>query len=144
MNTPYEAKLHLAVLKATGAKLTIPNAFGDSPNNAHYAAFDMYGHTLAEFEKVCKELGLHTSWYGAAGYPPDEGFTMVVAKYVKGHVITWPGPLDKRYLMSEERLHETQWPEHAQVYDKESDAITVVARLKKRGFVQNFKVEYAS
>lgn len=82
-NTPYDAKLHLKALLATGAKLTTPNAFGDSPNNAHYASFDVYGATRTEFEKVCKELNLHHSWYGVAGYPPNEGATIVVAKYVK-------------------------------------------------------------
>lgn len=84
MNSPYEPKLHLAKLKATGAKLTTPNAFGDSPNNANYVAFDMYGHTRTEFERVCKELNLHCGWYGVAGYPPNEGATLVVAKYVRG------------------------------------------------------------
>jgi hypothetical protein len=83
MNTPYNAKLHLAKLKATGAKLTTANSYGDSPNNAHWAAFDMYGHTRTEFERVCKELGLYCSWFGVAGYPPDPGATMVVAKYVR-------------------------------------------------------------
>lgn len=83
MNTPYQSKLHLAAIKATGARLTPANAFGDSPNNAHYAAFDMYGETRAKFEAVCKQLGLHYGWYGVAGYTPNEGCTMVVAKYVK-------------------------------------------------------------
>lgn len=83
MNTPYSAALHLAALKATGARLTTPNAFGDSPNNAHWAAFDMYGKTRIEFERVCREFGLYFAWYGPAGYPPDEGATMVVAKYVR-------------------------------------------------------------
>ena len=83
MNTPYKTDIHLAALKATGAKITTPNAFGDPPNNAHWAAFDMYGKTHTEFERVCRELGLYCGWYGAAGYPPDEGCTMVVAKYVR-------------------------------------------------------------
>ena len=83
MNTPYKAALHLAALEATGAKLTTPNAFGDSPNNANFAAFDMYGHTSTEFRRVCKEFGLYTAWYGVAGYAPDPGSTMVVAKYVR-------------------------------------------------------------
>lgn len=83
MNTPYKADLHLAALKATGAKLTTPNAFGDSPNNAHWASFDMYGLTRAKFKEVCKSFGLYCGWYGVAGYPPDVGCTMVVAKYVR-------------------------------------------------------------
>ena len=83
MNTPYDAKLHLKKLKATGAKITAPNAFKDSPNNVYYAAFDMYGPTRTLFEQACKELNLYFGWYGIAGYPPNEGCTMVVAKYIK-------------------------------------------------------------
>ena len=83
MNTPYKAKSHRAALKATGARLTEPNAFGDSPNNKHWAAFDMYGKTSDEFMRVCASLGLYCGWYGVAGYPPDEGCTMVVAKHVR-------------------------------------------------------------
>lgn len=82
-NTPYEAHLHLAALEATGAKGTTPNSFGDSPNNAHWAAFDMYSKTSDEFKKVCASFGLYRGWYGVAGYPPNEGCTMVVAKYVR-------------------------------------------------------------
>ena len=83
LNTPYEKGIQLAALKATGAKITTPNAFGDSPNNAHWASFDMYGKTSDKFKQVCAELGLYCGWYGVAGYPPDEGCTMVVAKYVR-------------------------------------------------------------
>jgi hypothetical protein len=81
INTPYKAGLHLAALKATGAKLTQPNAYGDSPNNSNWASFDMFGETRSKFQRVCEEFGLYCSWYGVAGYTPHEGSTMVVAKY---------------------------------------------------------------
>ncbi len=82
-NTPYKAAQHLSALIATGAKPSRADAWGNSPTNANYAAFDMYGKTIDDFKKICRELNLAFGWYGPAGYPPNVGATIVVAKYVK-------------------------------------------------------------
>jgi len=81
MNTPYKRELHLAAIKATGAKLSQPNAFGDSPNNAHWAAFDVPGESRMAFHEVCEKFGLYTSWFGEANYAHSGEACMVIAKY---------------------------------------------------------------
>lgn len=86
MNIPYSNKAHLAIFKRRiqGIKVSPPNAFGDSPNNAHYVAFDVPGDKTTAFLALCVELHLHTGWFGEANYAHSGVHTYVIAKYVKG------------------------------------------------------------
>lgn len=88
MNTPYKASQHLATLRSVGkgVRLSTPNAFGDSPNNANWAAFDVPSASLRAFEDACKELNLYTGWFGEADYVHSGVSCMVVAKYVRDKI----------------------------------------------------------
>jgi hypothetical protein len=85
MNTPYKAELHKAALLASGkgVKVSPPDAWGNSPSNQHYAAFDVPREAKAEFKATCDRLGLYCGWYGEAGYAHSGVSCLVVARFVK-------------------------------------------------------------
>lgn len=85
MNIPYSGKTHLPIIKRRipGVAKTIPDAWGNTPNNQHYAAFDVPCDKTGQFIDLCTDLKLHCGYHGIARYGDNPSYTYVIARYVK-------------------------------------------------------------